>query len=66
MLSRKVYRHTSLRLMEIGDIVLYDGRRYVLRGLDPMSVNDRRAELEDETTGERLWAPLDEVEEASG
>src|SRR6476646_10666266 len=32
--------------MEIGDLVTYRGRSYVLRGLDPMSVDDRRAHLE--------------------
>ena len=48
--------------MAIGDLVLYHGRRYYLRGLDPMSVSDRRAELEDADTGEVLRVPLDEVE----
>jgi hypothetical protein len=33
--------------MEIGSLVSYQGRAYYLRGLDPMSVTDRRAELED-------------------
>jgi len=33
--------------MEIGDLVIYNGCAYVLRGLDPMSVHDRRAELEE-------------------
>jgi hypothetical protein len=47
--------------MEIGDIVTYEGRSYVLRGLEPMSVPERRAELEDLDTGERLSLPLDEV-----
>ena len=47
-----------LRPMEIGDHVTYQGRRYVLRGLDPMSVDERRALLEDALTGERVWVPL--------
>ena len=47
-----------LRRMEIGDNVMYLGRRYVLRGLDPMSVDERRALLEDALTGERIWVPL--------
>lgn len=51
--------------MEIGDLVTFRGRLLVLRGLDPMSVPDRRAELEDPATGERFHAPLDEVEEQS-
>ena len=47
--------------MKIGELVTYEGRSYVLRGLDPMSVPNRRAELEDAETGERLVVPLDEV-----
>ena len=50
--------------MAIGDHVLYSGRRFKLVGLDPMSVTDRHAELEDLETGERVRVPLDEVEEA--
>ena len=33
--------------MNIGDLVLHEGRRYYLRGLDPMSTPDRQAFLED-------------------
>ena len=47
--------------MKIGDLVTYKGRSYVLRGLEPMSVPGRRAELEDLDTGERLTVALDEV-----
>ncbi|HEX9380722.1 MAG TPA: hypothetical protein VF891_04415 [Gaiellaceae bacterium] len=47
--------------MEIGDLVTYQGCAYVLRGLDPMGVLDRRAELEDPATGELILVPLDEV-----
>jgi hypothetical protein len=47
--------------MEIGDLVTYDGRAYVLRGFDPMGVPDRRAELEDPETGERTSVPLVEI-----
>jgi hypothetical protein len=50
--------------MELGDLVTYRGRSYVLRGLDPMSVDGRRAHLEDAVTGEQLWVRLDELEEA--
>jgi len=49
--------------MRIGDLVSYHGTQYVLRGLDPMSVPDRQAELEDPATGERLRVPLADVEE---
>jgi hypothetical protein len=50
--------------MAIGDFVLYQGRRYVLLGIDPMSVTDRRAELQDPDTGESFRVPLDEVDAA--
>jgi hypothetical protein len=57
--------------MKIGDLVLYHGRDYYLRGFDPMSVLDRKVFLEDAETGEELSAPAAEVElsddsEASG
>jgi hypothetical protein len=48
--------------MKIGDIVLHQGRRYYLRGLDPMSVHERQAFLEDAMTGEARVAPVDEIE----
>jgi hypothetical protein len=47
--------------MNIGDLVLYHGRRYYLRGLDPMSVPDRQAFLEDALTGEACMVPVDEI-----
>ena len=50
-----------LRLMEIGDLVTYQGRAYVLRGLEPMSVPNRRVELEDPESGEVIVVPLTEV-----
>jgi len=40
--------------MKIGDLVLYQGRSYYLRGLDPMGVPERRVILEDPETGEEL------------
>ena len=48
--------------MNIGDLVLHQGQRYYLRGLDPMSVPDRQAFLEDALTGEATMVPVDEVE----
>jgi hypothetical protein len=47
--------------MKIGDLVTYQGCVYVLRGLEPMSVPERRAELEDPSSGVLLSVPLDEV-----
>jgi hypothetical protein len=44
--------------MEIGDLVIYEGKSYVLRGLEPMSVPDRRAEVEDPESGERRTVPF--------
>ena len=48
--------------MEIGSLVSYAGRTYYLRGLDPMGVAGRRADLEDAETGERLKVPLALIE----
>jgi hypothetical protein len=44
--------------MEIGDLVIYDGKSFVLRGLEPMSVPDRRADIEDPESGERRSVPV--------
>ena len=49
--------------MRIGDSVTHLGRLLILRGLDPMSVPERLADVEDPETGERLYVPLDELEE---
>jgi hypothetical protein len=38
--------------MEIGEVLSYDGRTYVLLGMEPMSVPERKAELRDTETGE--------------
>ena len=48
--------------MRIGDPVTYQGRRYVLRGLDPMGVPDRNADLEDCETGELIRVPVADLE----
>ena len=50
--------------VHIGDKVLYEGRVYVLRGLDPMSVPDRTALLEDALEGGLVRVPLKDVEPA--
>ena len=50
--------------MRIGDHVIYEGRRYVLRGLEPMGLPERRADLEDAETGELIRAPVAELEPA--
>ena len=52
--------------MQLGSLVIHKGRPYYLRGLDPMGVSDRQAELEDAFTGARISVPLAEVEEPKG
>jgi hypothetical protein len=47
--------------MQLGDLITYAGRRYVVRGLDPMGLPDRRADLEDVETGERLRVRISEL-----
>jgi hypothetical protein len=43
---------------------MYHGRVLTLCGLGPMSVSERRAEVEDPQTGERFSVPLDALEAA--
>jgi hypothetical protein len=50
--------------MRIGDLVIHNGRLFVLLGHDPMSVPDRQAEVADPETGERFTVPLAELEPA--
>ena len=50
--------------MNIGDLVSWNGRLCYLRGVEPMSVPDRVADLEDARTAEPLTAPFGEVREA--
>jgi len=52
--------------MQIGDEVLFHGRILRLLGHEPMSVPDRRAQVEDPQTGERFEVPYDELEPAPG
>jgi hypothetical protein len=50
--------------MDIGELVIWQGRRYRLRGFDPMSMPSRLAHLEDEETGEQVAVPAAELEPA--
>jgi hypothetical protein len=52
---------SSAVLMQIGDHVIHKRRVLVLLGHEPMSVPDRRAEVQDPATGERFSVPLDEL-----
>ena len=54
---------TPTAAMRIGDTVLYEGQEFILRGLDPMSVENRQAELQDPQTGEVVRVPLAQVVE---
>jgi hypothetical protein len=47
--------------MKIGDLVFHQGRRYYLRGFDPMSVPERQAFLEDAVTAEEVTVPVEEI-----
>jgi len=49
--------------MKIGDNVIYRGRLVRLLGHEPMSVPDRRANVEDLETGDLLEVAYDELEE---
>jgi hypothetical protein len=49
--------------LRIGDHVTYEGRLYVVLGLDPMGVPGRRVDLEDLATGERRRVPLAALDE---
>ena len=50
--------------MRIGDILDHEGKRYVVRGLDPMGVPERRADLEEVATGESIRVPIAELDDA--
>ncbi len=44
--------------MEIGDLVTFNGKAYVLRGLDPTGVPDRSVLLEDPDDGAQITVPF--------
>jgi hypothetical protein len=46
--------------MELGDAVIYSGRRFYLRGFDPAGVAPRYAYLEDAATGMGVQVPFRE------
>jgi hypothetical protein len=53
--------------MLIGDFVTYQGRRYVVVGVTPMSVKPFSIELSDPKTRETFWVewPPDAIERAA-
>jgi hypothetical protein len=52
--------------MEIGSDIRWCGRAYVLEGVDPMNVPERRAYLRDPLADEVVEAPFDEIEPIAG
>ena len=45
--------------MQIGDILIHDGRRYVLLGFDPEGVTPREIYVEDAESGARTTLPFE-------
>jgi hypothetical protein len=52
----------SSAAMQLGETLTYHGHELVLIGLDPMSLPDAQAELEDPCTGGRVYVPIAELE----
>lgn len=52
--------------MRLGETVIYEGRPHLVRGLQPMSVSDRRVEIQDPESGERRWVPVGELDREVG
>jgi hypothetical protein len=52
----------GLAAMNLGDLVIYHGRRHVVRGFSRMGTTSQHVHLEDVETGEQITVPLDEVE----
>jgi hypothetical protein len=50
--------------VNLGDVVVFAGRRFLLRGVDPTSVRPRLAYLEEWATGRSLTVPFDRVSDA--
>jgi hypothetical protein len=44
--------------------VIWQERVYVLRGFDPMSIPDQRAEVDDAVSGARIRVPVDQLRPA--
>jgi hypothetical protein len=52
--------------MELGDLLTWNGRRWIVRGVDPVSVTGRAVTLEDPESGERVEVALEELPEERG
>ena len=51
--------------MDIGDIVMYGGKRLSVRGLDPVGAEPRLIYLRDVKTGEEISVPFAEPSDAT-
>jgi hypothetical protein len=47
--------------MQIGDLLIYDSRRHVVRGFDPEGVSPRMIYLEDVATGAHAAVPFEHL-----
>ena len=54
MRATRLSLRSRLRPMELNDTLIYDGRRYIVVGFDPMSVRPQRVYLRDVTSGEEV------------
>lgn len=60
--SRSSGRPRPAAKMRIGQLILLEGRRYTIEGIDPMSVHPKRLHLRDVQTGEHSFRPLADVQ----
>lgn len=51
--------------MDIGDIVMYGGKRFSVQGLDPVGAEPRLIYLRDVKTGEAISVPFAEPSDAT-
>ena len=54
-------RSPLMAAVNIGEIAIYQGRRYILCGVDAVSVEPRQAYLRDALTGEEITVHLEEL-----
>jgi hypothetical protein len=52
--------------MDLGDIVIYGGQRYQVRGVDPVGVRPRYLYLEDVRTGKTISVAFEQHSAAKG
>lgn len=52
--------------MGLEETVIHKGRPHLVRGLQPVSVADRRVLIQDLESGEHRWVPLGELDQEGG